>query len=62
MCGQTDDPQVHQVRKLADLDKLGQPQPAWAQHMAKRRRKTLIVCGTCHANVHTGQPTATLTP
>jgi hypothetical protein len=41
MCGQTDDPQVHQVRKLADLDKLGQPQPAWAlgpaQQQAPRR-------------------------
>jgi hypothetical protein len=28
MCGQTDNPQVHQVRKLADLDKPGQPPPA----------------------------------
>jgi group II intron reverse transcriptase/maturase len=62
ICGQTDNPQVHQVRKLADLDKLGQPQPAWAKHMAKRRRKTLVVCGTCHDTVHAGQPTATLTP
>jgi group II intron reverse transcriptase/maturase len=62
MCGQTDDPQVHQVRKLADLDKLGQPQPPWAKHMAKRRRKTLVVCRACHDNVHAGQPTATLTP
>ena len=61
ICGQTDDAQVHHVRKLADLDKPGQPQPAWAQLMAKRRRKTLVVCDACHANIHAGQPTATLT-
>jgi hypothetical protein len=53
---------VHQVRKLADLDKLGQPQPPWAKHMAKRRRKPLVVCRACHDNVHAGQPTATLPP
>jgi group II intron reverse transcriptase/maturase len=52
MCGHTDDIQVHQVRKLADLDQPGQPQPPWAQRMAKRRRKTLVVCGTCHATIH----------
>lgn len=24
--------------------------------MAKRRRKTLIVCGACHDHIHTGRP------
>jgi group II intron reverse transcriptase/maturase len=57
ICKRTDDVQVHHVRKLADLDKPGQPQPPWAQHMAKRRRKTLVVCGSCHATIH-GTPTA----
>ena len=28
---------MHQIRKLADLDKPGQPRPEWAQIMAKRR-------------------------
>jgi len=60
MCRSTDDVQVHQVRKLADLDQPGQPQPPWTQRMARRRRKTLVVCGTCHANIH-GKPTAQLT-
>jgi group II intron reverse transcriptase/maturase len=60
MCGRTDDVQVHQVRKLADLDRLGPPQPPWAQRMAKRRRKTLVACGTCHANIHEA-PTAQFT-
>ncbi len=53
--------QVHQVRKLADLAKPGRPQPAWAQLMAKRRRKTLVVCADCHDIIHARQPTATPT-
>jgi hypothetical protein len=49
---------VHQVRKLADLKKLGQPQPPeWVRQMATRRRKTLIVCDACHADIHERQPT-----
>jgi group II intron reverse transcriptase/maturase len=61
ICKGTDNVQAHHVRKLADLDTAGKPPPAWAAVMAKRRRKTLIVCGACHDHIHTGQPTATLT-
>lgn len=53
--------ETHQVRKLADLDQPGQPQPAWAQLMARRRRKTLVVCADCHKTIHAGQTTATPT-
>jgi hypothetical protein len=53
--------EVHQVRKLADLARPGRPQPAWAQVMAKRRRKTLVVCQTCHDSIHARHPTATPT-
>jgi group II intron reverse transcriptase/maturase len=52
---------VHHVRKLADLDRPGHPQPAWDQLMAKKRRKSLIVCADCHAAIHGGHPTATPT-
>jgi cytochrome c553 len=31
------------------------------QLMAKKRRKTLIVCADCHAAIHGGRPTATTT-
>jgi hypothetical protein len=58
LCGQTGTVDAHHVRKLADLARPGQPQPAWNQLMAKRRRKTLIVCTACHAAIHNGQPTA----
>jgi Reverse transcriptase (RNA-dependent DNA polymerase)/Type II intron maturase len=62
ICGQADRVQVHQIRKLADLNKPGQPeQPEWMRLMAKRRRKTLVVCATCHANIHPGRPTTSNT-
>ena len=49
---------VHHVRKLTDLTTPGRPQPTWAQLMAKRRRKTLVVCNACHDTIHARQPTA----
>jgi group II intron reverse transcriptase/maturase len=62
LCGQADQVRVHQIRKLSDLDKPEQPnQPEWMQTMARRRRKTLVVCTTCHADIHQGKPTASTT-
>jgi group II intron reverse transcriptase/maturase len=58
LCGQTEKIQVHQIRKLADLDRLGQEQPNWAAVMARKRRKTLVVCSTCHDGIHVGRETA----
>ena len=62
ICGDANQVQIHQIRKLSDLDKPGQPdQPEWARIMAKRRRKTLVVCTACHATIHPGRPTASIT-
>ena len=61
LCEQRSEVQVHQVARLADLAKSGQPQPPWAQLMARKRRKTLIVCPTCHDSIHERQPANTLT-
>jgi hypothetical protein len=61
ICKNTDGISVHHVRRLADLNRPGQPQPAWAAQMAQRRRKTLVVCQTCHDAIHTGNPTPQLT-
>ena len=60
LCEQTDNIQVHHVRNLAALDRFGQSQPLWAQTMAKRRRKSLVVCGDCHDRIH-GNPVKSLT-
>lgn len=55
LCGTTTTIEVHHIRKLADLrDKGGREMPAWVQRMAERRRKTLVVCRTCHRHIHAG--------
>jgi len=61
LCKKRSDVRVHQVSKLTDLASPGQPQPLWAQLMAKMRRKTLIVCPSCHDVIHNRQPANTLT-
>lgn len=61
LCRRTDQVQTHQVRRLADLGQPGPDQPAWIALMAKKRRKTLVVCQHCHDHIHNGQPTARLT-
>ena len=60
LCQQTGDIQVHHVQALASPHRPGQLQPAWAQAMAKIRRKALVVCGNCHDLIH-GQPATPLT-
>jgi Type II intron maturase/Reverse transcriptase (RNA-dependent DNA polymerase) len=61
ICQQTGEVQVHHVRKLADLGIPGPLQPQWAKAMTNRRRKTLVVCASCHDHIHTGQPAQPLT-
>ena len=34
-----------------------QETPPWIEAMAARRRKTLVVCRDCHADIHAGRPT-----
>jgi hypothetical protein len=53
-CGRRGDVVAHHVRKLTDLGKPGPPRPEWAQLMAQRRRKALVVCQPCHDTIHTG--------
>jgi group II intron reverse transcriptase/maturase len=51
--------EVHHVRKLADLNRHDRPdKPSWVHLMAKRRRKTLVICRACHENIHAGRTTA----
>ncbi len=62
LCEQPAEVQTHHVRNLAELVTRGKPQPAWAELMARMRRKTLVVCATCHETIHAGHPTAKFTP
>jgi group II intron reverse transcriptase/maturase len=59
ICTTRENLEVHHIRKLADLNRPGRPEkPAWMHLMAKRRRKTLVICRPCHEDIHAGRPTA----
>jgi group II intron reverse transcriptase/maturase len=55
VCGSTDRCEVHHIRKLADLKNRWRgrkEKPAWVFSMIALRRKTLIVCVSCHDAIH----------
>jgi group II intron reverse transcriptase/maturase len=56
LCGSQENIQVHHIRALKDLHRPGRAaKPAWVQVMAARQRKTLVVCRSCHADIHAGR-------
>ena len=60
LCGaETNDLQVHHVRKLKDIvkkyRKRGTSVPNWVRMMSVIRRKTLVVCHDCHVKIHNGR-------
>jgi len=60
LCGSRKDVEVHHVRALKDLNRAGKEAvPAHVFIMSARRRKTLVVCGKCHDDIHAGRPTKT---
>ena len=63
LCKHAEDIEVHHVRKLSEINpaELANP-PAWMRLMTRRRRKTLVVCRSCHATIHPGQPTPLVPP
>jgi group II intron reverse transcriptase/maturase len=49
--------EVHHIRALKDLNRYeGREKPSWVKIMAARRRKTLVLCRTCHLDLHAGRP------
>ena len=57
LCGSTVKVQVHHVRAMKDLRQKGRAKPpVWVEMMATRRRKTLVACASCHADIHAGRP------
>ena len=59
LCEEPGKVQVHQIRKLAQLEPAGADQPTWKTVMARKRRKTLVVCHPCHDTIHNRQPATT---
>lgn len=59
VCGSQEPCDVHHIHKLADLRRRWQgrkEKPEWVKRMIALRRKTLIVCPRCHADIHAGRP------
>ena len=59
-CGTTGEAErieVHHIRALKDLKTCdGREKLAWVKIMAARKRKTLLLCATCHQDVTYGRP------
>ena len=56
MCDSTVKVEIHHIRALRDLNVKGQREkPKWVQLMAARKRITLVVCRTCHMDIHHGR-------
>jgi group II intron reverse transcriptase/maturase len=56
LCGTHENIEVHHVRKLSDLTTKGQTKPPpWKRRMAARKRKSLVVCRSCHEQIQYGQ-------
>lgn len=56
LCGTTGNCEVHHIRGLKDLKRKGRSEkPLWVQIMAARQRKTLVVCKSCHYDIHAGR-------
>lgn len=63
LCGSSEEIDVHHIRALKDLRRIGQTEtPEWVKHMAARQRKTLVVCRKCHNGIHTGSGTGSKAP
>jgi hypothetical protein len=60
LCQRKESVQTHQIRVLSDL-KRGPDQPAWVMTMARKQRKTLVVCQQCHDHIHNGRHATSLT-
>jgi group II intron reverse transcriptase/maturase len=56
LCGSQDRINVHHIRALKDLNLKGRREkPDWMKAMIARRRKTLMVCWSCHMDIHHGK-------
>ena len=57
LCGDTQKVEVHHVRKMSGLhEHPGRPKPPWVVRMIALKRKTLLLCRTCHEDVDLGRP------
>jgi AI2M/AI1M-like, HNH endonuclease/Type II intron maturase len=57
LCGATENIEVHHVRAMKNLHQYpGRAKPEWVKRMIALKRKTMILCRTCHEDVTFGRP------
>ena len=57
LCGSSEKVEVHHVRAMKHLHEYpGRPKPEWVKRMIALKRKTLLLCRTCHMDVQYGRP------
>lgn len=57
LCGSQDNVQVHHIKSIKDLSRRNRgkkERPAWMVRMIELHRNTLVVCETCHRQIHQG--------
>jgi hypothetical protein len=56
MCEKNEPVEAHHIHALKDVNKPGRKKkPAWKYRMSAMKRKTMMVCKTCHRAIHKGQ-------
>ena len=56
-CGSSEEVEVHHIRAMKDLHKhAGRAKPPWMVRMIALKGKTLLLCRTCHDDLHAGRP------
>jgi hypothetical protein len=56
LCGSQDHVQLHLEHRLKDLQREGAAGTSWARAMVQRHRKSLMVCESCHGEIHAYRP------
>jgi hypothetical protein len=56
-CGSSEDVEVHHIRAMKGLHQYpGREKPEWVKRMIALKRKTMLLCRTCHEDVTYGRP------
>ncbi|HEU5382352.1 MAG TPA: reverse transcriptase domain-containing protein [Ktedonobacteraceae bacterium] len=56
-CGSAENIEIHHIRAMKDLhERPGREKPEWVKRMIALKRKTMVVCRTCHMDIQYGRP------
>jgi group II intron reverse transcriptase/maturase len=61
LCKRPGEVEAHHVKSRNELQRAGDASSDWVKMMVARRRKSLVVCGSCHDRIHRRKPSTTRT-